>query len=435
MGTKFSLEGEVADKVADKVAGKVAGKKAQHPTRDDIALLNPEFHADPFARFAWMRQHAPLYWDEHARTWDGGTGLWGVTRYADIREVASNQRLFCSGNSSRPDSPPVPSMINHDEPTHMDRRGIVRRRFTPQAVRSYEAFARDSADTLINGVCEQGRADFVRDIATPLPMMMIGALLGVPTSDYEKLLEWSDLFATGLQGMPDEHLNKVIDAVNAWNEYIGFWFSKRREEPGEDLISAIVNAKIRGMQLTHTELMNEAMLILVGGDETTRHTISGGMEALLRRPDAHAALRADLARLPVAIEEMLRWTTPVKNMTRTATQDTEVGGVTITRGDKLLLLYESGNRDEEVFTNADQFMIDREPNHHLAFGGYGRHFCLGANLARLEIRAMFEQLLTRLPDMQLTSSAPCPYRHGNFVLGFESMPVTFTPVSRAAITS
>ncbi len=398
-----------------------------HPTREDIRLLHPEFHADPFERFRWMRSHAPVYFDAQARTWDGGLGLWGVTRYEDIRAVASDQELFCSGNSSRPDSPPVPSMINHDEPVHMAKRSVIRKRFTPQAVRSHETFARDSATQLIDRVIERGEADFVKDIATPLPMMLIGRMLGVPNDDYEKLLHWSDLFATGLQDMPPEHMQKVIEAANAWNEYITFWFEKRRAEPGDDLISAIVHAKIQGARMSHVELMYEAMLILVGGDETTRHTITGGAEALLRRPHLYRQLVAHPERLPDAIEEMLRWTTPVKNMNRTATEDTVVGGQQIRRGDKLLLLYESGNRDERVFAAPDEFRIDRNPNHHLAFGGYGRHFCLGANLARLEIRVMFEELLRRLPDLALASEAPNPYRHGNFVLGFESMPVVFSP--------
>ena len=407
----------------------MANIPADHPIRDDIHLLSPDFHQNPFEAFAWMRANAPVYWDGQANTWDGGQGLWGVTRYEDIRAVASDQRLFCSGNSSRPDSPPVPSMINHDEPTHMARRGVIRRRFTPQAVRSYEAFARRCATRLIDAVAERGECDFVREIATPLPMMMIGELLGVPVDDYEKLLHWSDLFATGLQDMPEEHLQQVFDAVRAWNDYITFYFDKRRAEPGDDLISAIVHAKINSLPMSQEELMNEAMLILVGGDETTRHTISGGMEALLRRPALFQELRQDPRKLATAIEEMLRWTTPVKNMNRTATEDTELGGQRIRRGDKLLLCYESGNRDESAFGDPDRFDIHRNPNHHLAFGGYGRHFCLGANLARLEIRVMFEELLRRLPDLALAKEDPCRYRHGNFVLGFESIPVTFSPVS------
>lgn len=407
----------------------MSNRPADHPIRDDIHLLSPEFHQNPFERFAWMRANAPVYWDAQVHTWDGGQGLWGVTRYEDIRAVASDQRLYCSGNSSRPDSPPVPSMINHDEPTHMARRGVIRRRFTPQAVRSYEAFARRCATRLIDAVAERGECDFVREIATPLPMMMIGELLGVPVDDYEKLLHWSDLFATGLQDMPEEHLQQVFDAVREWNDYITFYFDKRRAEPGDDLISAIVQAKINGLPMSHEELMNEAMLILVGGDETTRHTLSGGMEALLRRPELFKTLRQDPSKLAMAIEEMLRWTTPVKNMNRTATEDTELAGQRIRRGDKLLLCYESGNRDESAFEAPDRFDILRDPNHHLAFGGYGRHFCLGANLARLEIRVMFEELLRRLPDLALANEERCPYRHGNFVLGFESIPVTFSPTS------
>jgi cytochrome P450 family 142 subfamily A polypeptide 1 len=282
-------------------------------------------------------------------------------------------------------------------------------------------------------VLERGECDFVREIATPLPMLVIGELLGVPESDYERLLHWSDLFATGLQDMPESHLQKVIEAVHAWNDYITYWFERRRSEPGDDLISAIVHAKVLGARLNHEELMHEAMLILVGGDETTRHTISGGMEALLRRPALLAELREHPCLLPTAIEEMLRWTTPVKNMNRTATADTELVGQRIRRGDKLLLCYESGNRDESVFDRPDEFDIHRDPNHHLAFGGYGRHFCLGANLARLEIRVLFEEALPRLADLRLADERRPPYRHGNFVLGFEAMPVTFKPAARGRI--
>ena len=173
-------------------------------------------------------------------------------------------------------------------------------------------------------MCERGECDFVTDIATPLPMMLIGELLGFPNEDYQKLLHWSDLFATGLNDMPEGFLEKVGAAVREWNEYVTFYFEKRRAEPGDDLISAIVNAKINGVGLTHTELMHEAMLILVGGDETTRHVISGGMEALLRRPEQYALLLAQPHLLDSAIEEMLRWVTPVKNMNRTATRDTEL---------------------------------------------------------------------------------------------------------------
>jgi len=374
-----------------------------------------------------MRRHAPVYWDASAATWDGGMGLWGVTRYEDIRTVASDQETFCSGNSSRPDSPPVPSMINHDEPVHMQRRGIVRRRFTPQAIRSYEPFIRASSTFLLNQVCERGRCDFAKDIATPLPMMLIGELLGMPQADYQKLLHWSDLFATGLQNMPVGFIDKVRQAVMEWNEYITFWFEKRLREPGDDLISALVHAKIARVALTHEELMHEAMLILVGGDETTRHVISGGMEALLRRPGLYGRLATNPDKLECAIEEMLRWVTPVKNMNRTATRDVVLGDQQIRKGDKLLLLYESGNRDEAVFDEPDEFDIERSPNHHLAFGGYGRHFCLGANLARLEIRVLFEEVLRRFSDMALADAGQCPYRHGNFVLGFEAVQVTFTP--------
>jgi cytochrome P450 family 142 subfamily A polypeptide 1 len=176
------------------------------------------------------------------------------------------------------------------------------------------------------------------------------------------------------------------------------------------------------------DLVFETMLVLVGGDETTRHVISGGAEALLRHPDALARLRADRSLLPGAIEEMLRWTTPIQNMNRTATRDVDLGGQKIREGERMLLLYPSGNRDERVFDDPFRFDIEREPNDHLAFGGYGRHHCLGAQLARLELRVLFQALLDRLPDLELAEPGVAPpRRRGNFVLGLESLPVRFTP--------
>lgn len=170
------------------------------------------------------------------------------------------------------------------------------------------------------------------------------------------------------------------------------------------------------------------MLILVGGDETTRHVISGGMKALLEHPDQMAWVQEDLdERLPAAIEEMLRWVTPVKNMMRTATCDTELGGQKLSKGDRVLLLYESGNRDETVFENPDEFRVDRNPNHHLAFGGYGRHFCMGGNLARREIMTVFEEVFRRMKNIEIVEGADIPYRLGNFVLGIEALPIRFTP--------
>jgi cytochrome P450 family 142 subfamily A polypeptide 1 len=192
----------------------------------------------------------------------------------------------------------------------------------------------------------------------------------------------------------------------------------------------LVHAEIDSQRLDDDALVNESLLILVGGDETTRHVISEGMEALIRHPDQRKRLLDDPGKIPVAVEEMLRWVTPIKNMNRTATRDTTLGGEKIREGDKLLLLYPSANRDERVFADPDVFDVERSPNDHVAFGGYGTHFCLGASLARLELRVMFEELLRRLPDLELESEAKLPLRPNNFVTGIERMPVVFAPRAR-----
>jgi cytochrome P450 family 142 subfamily A polypeptide 1 len=260
-------------------------------------------------------------------------------------------------------------------------------------------------------------------------MYMIGELMGLPEADHEMLLEWSDLFATG----GDEVREKVMPAAEAYAEYILEIVKQRRGGDGEDLVSLVVNAEIDGEALTDVDLIMETMLILVGGDETTRHVISGGLEQLLRHPDQLERLRADRKLLPSAIEEMLRWVTPIQNMNRTATRDVELGGQKIREGDRMLLLYPSANRDERVFDDPDRFDVERTPNDHVAFGGFGRHHCLGAQLARLELRVLFDELLDRLPDLALADpEAELPRRRGNFVLGVESMPVRFTPVARRA---
>ncbi|MFV0524868.1 MAG: cytochrome P450 [Acidimicrobiales bacterium] len=382
----------------------------EHPTRDDIEVMALEFHADPNERMAWMRRYAPLYWDDV-------TGLWAVTSHELISRIEADWETFCSGKGSRPESS-VPSMINTDPPDHTRRRRIVSSGFTPRRVANHEAFLRRTVTELIDGVIDQGHCDFVNDIARPIPLRMIATLMGLPLADEDKLLHWSDLFATGGEEIRDD----VVTAVYEWIQYIDAQLETRTDPAAEDLISLLIHNEKE--QLDREDLIYETMLILVGGDETTRHVMSGGLEALLHHPDQLAALRSDPTLLPGAIEEMLRWITPVRNMNRTATRDVELGGQPVLAGDRLLLLYLSGNRDAAVFDRPDEFDISRDPNPHMAFGANGRHFCMGANLARLELRILFEEVLRRLPDLRLVDPDGLqPERRGNFVLGIETLPV------------
>ncbi|MEM7412308.1 MAG: cytochrome P450 [Myxococcota bacterium] len=412
----FSADDAYADSPYRVVLDRAGTRTPEHPTRPEIRLLDPAFYADPHPHFRWMREHAPVYWDD-------ATGIWGLARYAEVMAVSKDWKTFGSGKGSRPDSS-VPSMINFDPPEHNLRRRIVSAGFTPRRVADHEPFLRRKVGELFDAVADQGRCDFVRDIATPLPMYMIGELMGLPEADHEQLLHWSDLFATG----GDEVRAELPEAVLAYAEYIKRAIAERRGGSGEDLVSLVVHAEIDGRKLAEDDLIFETMLVLVGGDETTRHVISGGLEALLRSPEQLAALRDDRSLLPGAIEEMLRWVTPIQNMNRTASRDVELGGQAIREGDRLLLLYPSANRDARVFPEPDRFDIRRTPNDHVAFGGFGRHHCLGAQLARLELRVVFDELLDRWTEVALEApDTPLPRRRGNFVLGFEAMPVRFRP--------
>jgi len=390
-----------------------------HPTRPEISLMDGRFYAEePHPRFAWMRRHAPVYWDEVAE-------VWGITKHADLLACSKDSETFCNRFGMRPDSPPIPSMINFDGEYHKRRRNLVNRGFTPRRVAAEEPKIRAICVDLIERARERGRFDFVRDVAAPLPMIVIGDMLGVAPEDRGDLLRWSDDLIAGLSlSAPPEAIAAAARAAAEYREYCTRVVADRRARPPQDdLMSILVHAEIDGERLDDEALLHESLLILVGGDETTRHVITGGMHQLLLNPGERQILIDDPAKLPRGIEEMLRWVSPIKNMARTVTRDVELRGQRLREGDKLLLLYPSGNRDEDVFDAPDRFRVERSPNDHLAFGGYGAHFCLGSALARLELRVMFEELLRRVPTLELASDAPLPRRNSNFISGIEEMPV------------
>jgi cytochrome P450 family 142 subfamily A polypeptide 1 len=396
---------------------------ATQPANPDIRLLEGSFYTgDPLSHYAWMREHAPVYRDEEG-------GVWGVALHEDVMTVSKTPRLFCSSQSSRPDAPAIASMINMDDPEHKRRRNLVNRGFTPRRVQDHASKIRSICDGLIDAVAEKGHCDFVRDIAAPLPMIIIGDMLGVAPEDRDELLRWSDDLIAGTDASAGpEVAGRALAAATEYMQYaLEVIRDRRARPPGDDLMSVLVHAEIDGERLDDEALIQESLLILVGGDETTRHVITQGMEALIQHPDQRALLAREPERIPTAVEEMLRWVTPIKNMNRTATTDTELRGQRIREGDKVLLLYQSANRDERVFVEPDRFDVTRDPNPHVAFGGYGTHFCLGASLARLELGIMFERLLARLPAIELASAGPLPLRPSNFIVGIEHMPVRWDP--------
>ena len=399
------------------------------PAGLSIGLTDGTFYAgDPFPAFAWMRDHAPAYFDEPS-------GVWGITRYADVREISKDPDTFSNAGGIRPDGFPLPMMIETDAPEHFRRRRLVSEGFTPRRIRESEEGIRAVCDGIIDRVCEAGSADFVRDIAAPLPMIVIGDMLGVAPEDRDDLLRWSDDMLKSL-GAPDPGAaDKAMVAAVEYAEYITAVAEQRtRDEQSDDLIGTLVHAEIEGNRLDHDSIIYESLLILIGGDETTRHVISGGMYELLRHPDQMKALATDRSLLTGAVEEMLRWVSPIKNMARTMTRDVELHGETLHQGEKLLLLYPSANRDERVFNAPEEFDITRTPNDHIAFG-FGSHFCLGNRLARMELQVMFDRLLDRLPDLALADDRPLPTRAANFVSGYETMPVVFTPTAPVGATA
>lgn len=394
-------------------------------TRPDVDFTDGTFYADGKAReaYRWMRANEPVFRDRN--------GLAAAASYQAVLDAERSPEAFSSTGGIRPETPGMPYMIDMDDPAHLLRRKLVNAGFTRKRVMDKVPSIATLCDTLIDNVCERGECDFVRDIAAPLPMAVIGDMLGVLPEERGMLLTWSDDLVTGLSSHIDEvSAQAMMEAFAGYTAFTMDIIGKRRTEPTEDLFSILVNAEVEGQRMSDDEIVMETLLILIGGDETTRHTLSGGTEQLLRNRMQWDALVADPdGLLPGAIEEMLRWTSPVKNMCRTLTADTTFHGTDLREGEKIMLMFESANFDEAVFGDPENFRIDRKPNSHLAFG-FGSHFCLGNQLARLELSMMTKRVLERLPDLRLTDESSVPLRPANFVSGPEAMPMVFTPTAR-----
>jgi cytochrome P450 family 142 subfamily A polypeptide 1 len=391
-------------------------------TRPDVDLTDGDFYADrPAAHeaYRWMRANEPVFRDRN--------GLTAAATYAAVIEAERNPELFSNAGGIRPDQGPLPMMIDMDDPAHLLRRKLVNAGFTRKRLKVQDASIGALCDRLLDAVCERGECDLVRDIAAPLPMAVIGDMLGVLPDERELFLKWSDEMMVGLSSTVSEaDIQVTMDAFVAYNDYTRRKIDERRAAPTEDLISVLVHSEVDGERLSDDDILQETLLILVGGDETTRHTISGGIEQLIRDREQWDQLRNNPDLLPGAVEEMLRWTSPLKNMARTVTADTDFHGTGLKQGEKMILLFESANFDETVFDHPDNFRIQRDPNSHLTFG-FGTHFCLGNQLARIELINITRRVLQRLPDLRLPEGADLPLRPANFVSGLEQMPVKFTP--------
>jgi len=381
-------------------------------------LVDRDFYADdPYPTFAWMRANSPVYRDKKS-------GLWGLFLHEDIIWAERHREIFSNAPGSRPRNGPQPSMIDSDDPIHIRRRHLVDKGFAMSRVAAYEDWIRSIVTDLIEAVEPTGGCDVVRDLAAPLPTAVIADLLGVRKEDRSALQQWSDEMIAGADGI-ENVTETVLKAAADYYAYMNAVLDDRRAQPREDLISVLVHAQIDGQGLSREELLGESLLLLVGGNETTRNAISGGLEALLRDRRQWEMLLDHAGLIPGAVEECLRWATPVINMARTTTRDVDVRGVTIPKGDQVLLMYTSGNRDENVFERPDEFDILRDPNPHITFG-YGTHYCLGASLARVEVRVMLQELVRRLPGITLTDpTGDVRHTHSSFIRGLLALPVTF----------
>lgn len=395
------------------------------PHTIDVDLTDGSFYADGRAReaYRWMRAHQPVFRDRN--------GLAAAATYRAVIDAERNPELFSNAGGIRPAYPQLPYMIDMDDPAHLLRRKLVSAAFTGKRVKDKASSIARLCDELIDAVCETGCCDFVRDIAAPLPMAVIGDMLGVLPEDRATLLRWSELLVGGPRSDDEASVRAVRDAFEAYTTFAMDAVGRRRTDPTDDLFSVLANAEVDGCRLSDDEIVYESLLILIGGDETTRHTLSGGVAELSRNRDQWERLRGDPALVPSAVEEMLRWTSPIKNMCRTLTAAADFHGTQLQAGEKMMLLFESANFDETVFGDPEHFRVDRRPNNHLAFG-FGTHFCLGNQLARLELSIMLARVLHRLPDLRIADGAEMPLRPANFVSGLESMPVVFTPSKPAA---
>jgi cholest-4-en-3-one 26-monooxygenase len=388
----------------------------------------------PHAWLAWLRRHDPVHWQDEP----GGPGFWAVTRYHDCVTVNRDYERFSSAaRGTMPFEMPDADieqqglmMLNMDPPLHTRYRRLVNKGFTPRMVRDLEESIHRATDAILDGVIEQGRADFVTDISAELPLQVIADLLGVPREDRHKMFEWSNRMVGNEDPEYQLEAEMALTAAMELYAYAATLFGQKRIDPHEDLMSVLTSVEVEGERLSELELELFFLLLTVAGNETTRNLMSGAMHAFFQYPEQWHRLVDDRSLLSTAVDEMLRFVTPVMNFRRTAMCDVTLSGTQIHAGDKVVFFHASANRDEDVFgVSADEFDVGRDPNPHIAFGGGGPHFCLGANLARMEIRVMFEHLLDRVPDIR--QDGDVQRLQSQFINGVKHLPVAFTPSARA----
>jgi cytochrome P450 len=402
----------------------------------DVASQELYERGVPHEEFRLLREHDPVHW--HPWDWQGG-GFWALTKHADVTQVSKDPETFSSAAGHiylwdlEPDALEARrSLIETDGPAHARLRRIVSSALTPKKVRDYEAYTREIAQELLDRAVDQGELDWVEGIAAPLPINVIVSILGIPDEDAEMMIELSNHLAEGTSDIPldpNAYGNTTplrllpfnSPASHALFEYGRRIGEERRRDPKDDLVSRLVHAEVDGDRLTDAEYTNFFQLMVFAGNETTRTAISQGMLALMEHPDEFERVFDEPELTDTAVEELIRWASPVMYFRRTATRDTELRGVPIAAGDKVVMWYVSANYDEEVFEDPYRLDLGRMPNEQASFGAGGPHYCLGAFLARLEIRVLLEEIRARNVRFELAGE---PKRlRSNFVNGLESMPV------------
>ena len=399
----------------------------------ELAIHDPKLYAQgfPYERFRWLRDNDPVSHHEHE---DYEGGYWVIARHADVQSVSRNPEVWRNAPTPfvevPPGSPPEPEMdllINLDGHEHIQMRKIVNKGFTPRRVAALEDKLRARVDSIISNLAGRTSADLVHDLALWLPLHVIADMVGVPEPDREKVFGWTET-TFGF----DESVT-MDDRAQATSEmfmYADALSRERQESPRDDLLSLLSQAEVDGQRLTQFQISTFFLLLQNAGSETTRNLITTGTLALLEHPDQMAMLRGDPSLLPTAIEELLRYVTPVMYFSRQAAVDTEVGGTAIKAGDRVVLSYVSADRDERAFEDPDGLDITRHPNDHVAFGAGGPHFCLGASLDRIEARVMFEQILTRFEGLEPDGDpATMPRVHSNLIDGFAELPIRWKSIA------
>ena len=399
----------------------------------EINLIDPDVYqrgGPPHEMFSWLRANDPVFW--HASGGEPGwPGFWAVTRHADIGylsrhpEIFSSARRLCLFGEVPEEHIQLQRlmMLNMDPPQHTRQRAFVNRGFTPRMIRRLEDHIAEICHALLDDVQDSGGADFVTEIAAPLPLWVICELVGAPVEDRDHIFELSNL----LIGSADPEFQIGPKAQqNAAAEIYAYGAAlaeRRRAQPADDIITRLLQPDDNGEALTSDEFDLFFLLLTVAGNETTRNAAAGGMLALFEHPEQWQRLLEDPVLIPAAAEEIVRWVSPVNMFRRTALRDTELGGQQIAAGDKVVVFYASANRDESVFPAPDRFDVGRDPNPHVGFGGGGPHFCLGRHLAALELRVLLEALADRMPGIRLDGE-PSRLR-SNFINGIKHMPVRF----------